>query len=237
MMTTSVLEDFDGLLADYVDDRGMVDYAKLKTDGRLSTAVVALGDDSWPQSPASLAFWLNAYNLLTLALICDHYPLRSISDLHKLKPMQLAVATKRSAWDVFDYRVDGQNRTLNDIEHKIVRKHFAEPRVHAALVCAAMSCPPLRAEAYRDEKLDEQLDDQMRRFIQDPRKNLFELERGTARVSMIFSWYAGDFLKQGSSMQEWLVRYLPAQDRAAGEALGRNLKLKYLPYDWSLNNQ
>jgi hypothetical protein len=237
MMTTSVLEDFDGLLADYVDDQGMVDYAKLKTDGRLTTSVEALADSSWPQSPASLAFWLNAYNLLTLALICDHYPLRSISDLHKLKPMKLAVATKRSAWDVFDYRVDGQNRTLNDIEHKIVRKRFAEPRIHAALVCAAMGCPPLRAEAFRDERLDEQLDDQMRRFIQDSRKNLFELGRGTAHVSMIFSWYAGDFLKHGLSVQEWLVRYLPAQDQAAVEALGRKLKLKYLPYDWSLNSQ
>jgi hypothetical protein len=138
--------------------------------------------------------------------------------------------------------------TLDEIEHNVLRKEFNEPRIHMALVCAAMGCPPLRTEPYEGAKLDQQLNDQARVFLANPKK--FRLDRGQGKVylSSIFRWFGGDFVKNygtdkafpGFSPEEravlnFLSQYLPAGDR--DYLLKGKYTIAYLDYDWSLNEQ
>ena len=108
-------------------------------------------------------------------------------------------------------RAAGRELTLDEVEHEIVRKEFQEPRIHFALVCAAVSRPPLRREAYTGDRLDAQLEEQARRFLGDRGKNRVDAVSGTVFVSPIFVWYRDDF---GGS-NEALGRYLPAPGRRA----------------------
>jgi len=242
-----------------VDERGLVDYAGLKAEpGDLDafrSAVAALDRttfEAWDDD-ARIAFWINAYNALTLYAIVDHYPLE-----RGLRNAALTLAHPRgirwipNVWDT-PYTVMGEALTLNDIEHKILRVDYDEPRIHAALVCAAMSCPPLRGEPFVAERLDRQLDDQVRRWLARPESGL-RIDRQAAKVylSKIFDWYGEDFVprfapgpdradsfaghgERERAVLNFVSHYLGEEDRAYLEA-GR-YELDYLPYDWSLNEQ
>jgi hypothetical protein len=131
--------------------------------------------------------------------------------------------------------VGGETYTLNAIEHDIIRERFAEPRIHFALVCAAISCPALRAEAYEGPRLDEQLEDETRKFIVDPAKNSFDVEARHVRLSPIFKWYEADFEKGGGNVAGFVTGYV-GSDIAAMLRNGE-YDLEYLPYDWSLNSR
>ena len=119
----------------------------------------------------------------------------------------------------------GKRITLNTLEHKIIRPHYGDPRVHMALVCAAKGCPILRNEAYTAAKLDTQLDDQSRRYLATPTGLVIDHKKGTASISAIFKWYAADF----SSVPSFVEKY-------SGQRL-QGLKIRYLSYDWSLNER
>lgn len=187
---------------------------------------------------ARLAFWINAYNACMLDLVTAHYPLREEGGLGGLVN-RIAGRPANSVWQISDVferrhcRVAGEARSQDEIEHEIIRP-LGEPRIHFAVNCAATSCPRLAAEAYVAERLDAQLDRQVRRFVGDPAH--FRLEEGdppTVRVNRVLDWYGGDFGGE-EGVKDFLAGYLPPGDSATVTA--PSTRLEYLEYDWTLND-
>ncbi len=217
----------DRLLKARVDADGQVDYGRLRGDSReldaylASLATVAL---SGLAPEEQLALQINAYNAFTLRLILDHHPVASIKDI-----------PSGERWRARRFRLAGETLSLDDLEHQRIRRQFDEPRIHFALVCAARGCPPLRREAYEGSRLAEQLADQSRRMHQDERFVRFEAATGVLHLTHLYDWYGDDFRKQAPSVAEYVGRELPAV-RAALDA-GVQVRVRWLPYDWSLNAQ
>ncbi len=246
-------EPYARLLLDFVDARGWVDYAGLQASPQdLEAFVESLAEldpklyESW-DDPEKIAFWINAYNALTLKAIVDHYPIRA-SWLRSLVYPRNSIRQIPGVWTDLRWIVMGRAVTLDGIEHEILRRQFAEPRIHMALVCAAKGCPPLRWEPYRGERLDAQLEDQTVRFLRDPNKLRLDPEGGRVSLSSIFEWFGQDFVAhygtddafQGRPPEERAVLRFVA-DRLEGEAreflLAGRYEVHYLDYDWSLNEQ
>lgn len=221
-----------GILKKVVSDK-LVDYESLKEDPAAlnaylgSLAAVPKSEfDSWSESQ-QLAFLINLYNAATLDLIVDHYPVTSIKKIGNV----FKGPWKQEGVDLF-----GEKTTLDHVEHGIIRQQHDDPRVHFALVCAALGCPPLREEAFTAATLNAQLDDQGRIFLNNSGKNRVDAEAGVLYLSPIFDWFAGDFTKGGESIAEWVAPYFGSKsDRAA--AAGGKLTVKYTDYDWSLNDR
>ena len=209
----SVQADYAEVLAKYVDTDGMVNYAALSKNRKplddYIRSLETVSSTDWTQEDG-IAFWINAYNARTLQVIVDHYPTKSIRKIP-------------GAWKKLTFPIQGKERTLDEIEHKILRKQYKEPRIHMALVCAARSCPKLRNEPYEGKLLDEQLADQSRDFLSHPDR--FQIKGKTVRISPIFKWFKGDF----ESVPDFIQQY-------SGKNIS-GLKIKYQPYDWSLNEQ
>ena len=224
---------FDAVLREVVDARGFVDYAALADDSSVldryladlaATDPSALGDDD------RLAFWLNVYNAYTLKLVADNYPVESIREVVG----GLFIPLVNSPFKVDFVVVAGETMTLDAVEHGVIRDEFDEPRIHFALVCAAVSCPPLRAEAYAGDRLDDQLDDQGQRFLTNQAKNEVPADDSTIRLSKIFSWFGGDFGDDDAALQAFIARYF---DDDVRDRLERGAyDIAYLDYDWSLND-
>lgn len=221
---------FSGVLTRYVKD-AHVDYVALKAqpqelNGYLDqVAAVSRTDFKQWKEPQQIAFLANAYNAYTLRLIIDHYPVKSIKDIGGFLS---------GPWDQPVVGLFGETITLNTLEHKILRKDYAEPRLHFALVCAAKGCPPLRGEAYVGARLDEQLDDQARQFLATPAKNRVEITEGTVYLSPIFKWYGADFEKKSGSVLAALKPWWPGE---SGGSVRDDFKIRYTDYDWSINEQ
>ncbi len=213
--------DYDRLLKAHVDDRGLVDYSALADDpSALDRYVASLADpgllDENHSEDRRLATLINAYNAFTLKLIVDHGGgdgLDSILDLHDGKP-----------WDQEIWTLAGQEVSLNQIEHEYVRPVFDEPRIHWALVCAAYSCPPLRAEAYTAEQLGRQLADQEHRVLQAGDDRFVQIRDGRAKVTRLFEWYGQDF----GDWKTYVNERLPQAPLQFDD---------FLEYDWKLNGQ
>lgn len=228
---------FTAVLSDHVVE-GRVDYAAIAQDERLDTylADLAQTDPSALSTEAEqLALWINAYNAYTLRLVADAYPIDSIHDLATGGRI-VGWLIRRTPWDIRFAEVGGKAYTLNEIEHEIIRARFAEPRIHFAIVCAAVSCPPLRSEAYITDRLDEQLDDQGRRFLNDSRHNTFDLADRTARISQIFSWFRKDFGANDREVVAFLARFAPAEAAADMVARPGDWRVQHAPYGWALND-
>ena len=221
---------FDRLLQRVVDSRGDVDYAALqaRADTVLAPYLQTLADarPSTLEREARLAFWINAYNAYTLKLIVDHYPVVSIRDIDG--PAGGGTPFERPVGPVAD-----TVRTLDEIEHEIIRVRFNEPRIHFALVCAAKSCPRLRREAYTGPQLDAQLDAQARRFLHASSKNRIPDGDGAIALSRILKWYGADFGPTPTAVQRALAPYFegPVRDSLSQGAY----TVRYRPYDWTLN--
>lgn len=220
---------WDELLQKHVDEQGLVDYKGFMADiTRLNEYLDLLSkhhpnEKNW--SPEQrLAYWINAYNAFTIKLILDHYPVESIKDIGST----ISIPFVNSPWDIKFIVIEGEEYDLNNIEHGIIRKRFTEPRIHFALVCAAVSCPKLRNEAYTAEKLQAQLEDQAESFFNNPKKNNITPDRG--QVSKILSWYGGDFEIRGQSKIDYINRYSKVK-------LKENARIDYMDYDWALNEQ
>lgn len=230
---------------------GGVDYAGLARDRtdldayvRSLAGVSAAQFDAWPRAE-QVAYLINAYNALVILQVVDEYPIK-----RSLRPSAL-VRPGNSVWQIdgffdgIEHRVAGRDMTLDGIEHEWLRKRYAEPRIHAALVCAAHSCPPLRAEPFAAARLGDQLDDQMRLFVNDRERNRFDRADGKVRLSSIFDWFAEDFTSfapdrgyaaapdKARGVLALIARYLP-DDTAVWLRDGR-YEVDYLDYDWTLN--
>jgi Protein of unknown function, DUF547 len=235
---------FDALLKADVTN-GRVDYQSLKADpGPLnryldSAAGVSENRFNGWSVPRRLAFLINLYNGSTLKLIVDHYPLKSIKDIGSFF---------HGPWDQKVVRLFGKTITLNDLEHGILRKQYSEPRIHMALVCAAKGCPMLRSEAYRADRLDEQLNDQSRGYISSPAGLKIDRQKGHVYFSSIFKWYGKDFVTQyapaaafpgldetESAVANFCQGYLDESDSDFLKKGGYSVK--FLDYDWTLNEK
>ncbi len=234
-------DGYEEILNLYVNDNGLVNYEKLQENRQqLDNFNKAIGEVSsetyqnWTDSQ-KLAFLINAYNSFTLQSIIDKTPIpSSIRDIP-------------GVWKWRKFTVAGQEKTLDNIEHDTIRKEFNEPRIHVALVCAAISCPPLRNEPYTAEKLEQQLDDQVKKFIDSPHGFRLDESQGTVYLSSIFQWFGVDWLKsytvkdkfKGSekerSVLNFLSNYFPSDQQKY--LMQGNYKIQYLNYDWSLNKQ
>lgn len=200
--------------------------------------------DGWDEQQ-KLSFLINAYNGFTLKLIVDHWQEFTEGDATSIRDLGSLFTTP---WEKKFFVLFGSKHNLDDIEHQMVRKWFKEPRIHAALVCAAVSCPPLRSEAFVADKLTAQLDSQMQLFLADNSRNeiLVDGQKGQASLSSIFKWYRGDFEKgdQGfNSLFDLLNAYSDAlvQDDENSQAQRNVLKSADYPiifkdYDWRLND-
>jgi hypothetical protein len=178
----------------------------------------------WPR-PDRLALLINLYNAQTLRLIVDHYPVASIQKIGLLPG---------AAWRKKVVRWSGKVISLDELEHGILRKEYHEPRIHFALVCAAKGCPPLRDEPFTADRLNEQLQDQGRRFLSESTKNRWEPSTHTLWLSPIFQWFADDFTTGGGSVVAFVKPFLP---EAVQKQMTVEPKVRFTEYDWSLNDR
>lgn len=239
--TTTVVRDtldhsrFDRLLVRYVDAEGDVDYARLqaRADSVLTPYLrqLATTDPAGLDRDGRLAFWINAYNAYTLKLIVEHYP---VPNIWAVTPGP-AEPKDNSPFAIEVGRVADTMRTLDAIEHEIIRERFDEPRIHFALVCAAKSCPRLRREAYSGPALDAQLEAQTRTFLHDDQKNRIPAAPDRIAISRILKWYGGDFGDSTDALQRFLASYFqgPVRDRLAAA----DYAVTFRSYDWALNDQ
>ena len=205
---------WNDLLKKNVSATGKVNYKGFKADAELLDAYIRALNEGVPTENASkearLAYWINAYNAVTVRLIVSNYPLSSITKLDGGKP-----------WDVKRYANGGKKLSLNDIENNILRP-MGDARIHFALNCAAKSCPPILNEAFTAENVNKLLEQRTRQFVNSSRT---VIEKDALKVSKIFDWYGKDF----GNVVDFVNKY--AKTKAAKTA-----KVTYLEYDWDLND-
>ncbi len=233
---------YSNLLKKYVGN-GLVNYQDLKSNQmELEQFLTASGsilkkDFLLWSKDQQLAFLFNIYNASTLKLIINHYPLQSIKDIGGFF---------KGPWDQKIVKLFGETITLDKLEHQILRKQYAEPRLHVALVCAALACPHLRSEAYTAIKLNDQLNEQAKNMLADPLKFRIDKEGGVVYLSSIFKWYGDDFIseyspvsgfdglnKKEKAVVNYVMQYISDSDKAYLK--NGNYDIEYLDYDWSLN--
>lgn len=225
---------FDALLRRYVDADGLVDYEswKASTEDRtaLETYLASLSRGSLTRPAnrsARLAFWINAYNALTLEAILQEYPTSSIRN-------HTARGPGYNIWKDLPLIVGDRRWSLDAIEHKVLRP-MGEPRIHFAIVCASVGCPRLRNEAYVASRLNEQLDENARDFFSRTQNLQMDAASRTLRLSAILDWFGKDFGRTRSEQLGKIARYLP--DEARRLAASDDVQVEFLDYDWSLNDQ
>jgi len=214
------------------------DYAALKKDralldlylGKLH-AVDPKQLEAWTRDQR-YAFWINAYNAHCVALVVGEYPIESIKDIGSF----FSPVWKKGFIDMPALHPSGKpaKLSLDDIEHRILRPIYKDARIHAAVNCASVSCPPLLAEAFVAERLDDQLDQQVRAWLADTSRNRFDKSRSRADVSAIFNWFAEDFVRDAGSVVQWLAKYAPAEE--AEWLTSSRVTVKHLDYSWKLND-
>lgn len=231
---------------------GLVDYRRIKNDSNeLDRYLKQIAD--FPGKDLSrlsdneqIAFYVNAYNAITVKRIINHYPPeRGFFDFANPK---ISIKNISGVWGKIKNKVAGELLTLDDIEHKILRKKFKEPRIHVALVCASKGCPPLMEKAFTGDGLNEQLNEAGRNFLTDKTRNRFCADCPKISLSRIFSWYGGDFEKTYPSSRKlqkkhgkkiasvitFAASYLPPKTR--NFLLNGDYKVDFLDYDWILND-
>jgi hypothetical protein len=228
---------WDDLLKEYVDEQGGVNYLAWKQEK--PTILTNWLANITPQDvnvihpttniSEQLAFWINLYNAFTIMTILEKYPIKSVL------PRIFAIPNWFSFLRFFQrqiYRVDDKYYSLSGIENQILREKLQDSRIHFAIVCASIGCPLLRNTAYYSKLVQQQLDDDTRRFINNPEKVSYDEKNNLLYCSKIFKWYRQDFLKTASSIPEYIRYYLNNDLPIHGST-----PVKYLDYDWNLNQR
>ncbi len=206
----------------YNSDRtsSTIDYQNINTDklGLYLKSLSGLSDTDFIRftKQEKLAFLINAYNAFTVSLVKEHLPLKSIKSIG---------GVFRSPWKISFIQLRGQLVNLDRIEHEWIRGNpeLMDPRIHFALNCASIGCPALRAEAFDADQLDAQLTDSTVQFLKDPSRNRYRKEKNVLEVSALFDWFQEDF----GDVRLFLKKY---------GVFAEGSNLKYLPYDWDLND-
>ena len=199
---------------------GKVDYHSIKSDAILLNEVLEIAskiDVSNETVNSQKAFWINAYNLTLIKAILNKYPVKSPLDISGL-------------FDKGTYTIAGKKLTLNDIEKKMIREKYNDPRVHFVLVCGANGCPPIINNAYLPETLEEQLNKQAKLALNNP--NFIKVNTASKKVelSQIFEWYKADFISKGKNEIDFINQYRDTK-------IDTKSKVSYYPYDWALNKK
>jgi len=213
---------FDSLLQKNVDKTGRVDYQSLKNNETLLDNYLAYIQNNEPtkdwSSNKKKAFWINTYNAYTIKIILNNYPLKSIRDIK---------IDGKTAWKIPFVKVGKKRYTLDQIEHKILRKKFNDPRIHVGINCASVSCPRLWNFAFTEDNIASSLDNLMKEFINNTTRN--KISKNNLEISEIFNWFSKDFMKNGT-----IINYL---NTYAAIKISEKASIKYLTYDWSLNKK
>ena len=226
---------WNALLAKYYDPAKGMDYRGLKAHdaatlenlrqslGRVNVAALT------PKQ--QLAYWINVYNVNSVATVIDGYPVESIRDLSTDPIVRLNVFKKERI------PFGAAKLSLDQVENEKIRNGFHDPRIHFAINCAAKSCPPIRTEAYVGEKLDAQLDDQVRHFLSGPLGARFEKDGDTVviHVTKIMDWFGDDFKNWAGGRAPFIRKYVSA-DKVAIMAPAKDFDFKFDDYDWALND-
>jgi len=223
---------YAALLAQYTSETSdvvgtRVDYRRLQRDPRWKQLIRELAVRKPPASrEGQLAYWINAYNILAIDTVLEHYPVDSIRDVGSFW---------NPVWDR-DAGVAGDRTvSLGEIEHEILRP-IGQPLIHAAIVCASTSCPSLAREPFREATLDEQLAAAMRRWLSNPEKGL-QIDRAEKRVTLskVFDWFEEDF-EAGGGVLASIAPFAPRGDRRWLAENAESAAVDYFDYDWSLND-
>jgi len=206
---------WNNLLQKHVSNQGNVNYKGFKTDHTaLKNYIKSLSEntptETWTKAE-KMAYWINAYNALTIDLIVKHYPIKSIKDIN-------------NPWEQRLWKLGDKWYNLEDIEHQILRK-MNEPRIHFGIVCASVSCPKLQNTAFEASKLEEQLTTATKEFLADTRKN--NLSKNNIKISKIFKWFSSDF-KENGSLVDFINKYSEI-------VISQNASKSYKDYNWNLN--
>ena len=207
---------FNNLLQKYVSNDGKVNYKGLKNDKTaLETYLTILAkkipDNTWNKN-AALAYWINAYNAFTLKLIVDNYPLKSITNLSGGKP-----------WDVKNIELAGKKYSLNNIENDIIRPTYKDARIHFAVNCAAVSCPPLSNIAFTEANINGLLNTRTKLFINSSANTI---TASKIKISKIFDWYKADF----EDVPAFINKYSTIKTIT-------NTGIEFNDYNWNLNEK
>lgn len=185
---------------------------------KVRDAILAVMPKNLLSKNEKLAYWINAYNVLTIDLITREGESNSIKNLG---------GTFTSPWKKHKWVIAGKAYTLDDIEHKIIRP-LGDARIHFAINCAAKSCPDLRTEAYRADRLNAQLEDQTKKTFQNSTKGYKQDGENTVRVTKVMDWFDEDF--NNGNLKTWLKAYFP-------NVVSEDTDIQFFDYDWSLNKQ
>ena len=245
--------DLDEVQRRFVDERGLVDYRALqRSPGRLERYYLWLTGESPDSDPSrfptredELAYWINAYNASVLVVVLRHYPIASVTEVSAPFPLNL-VSDKIGFFFLQQVRLGGATTNLYDLENSLLRPRYRDPRIHFALNCASLGCPPLPREAFTATRLDEQLDRAARRFFALPRNLSFDHREETVYVSSILDWYESDFTgwlernhpDRPATLLTYISLYAPAEYEAALlRAREEGYAVDFIEYDWRLNDQ
>ena len=222
---------FEQALRTYVDDKGLIDYNGIASDQAFKAYVKSLQSaelDSMSRDE-QLAFWINAYNAVTIDKVIKFKPKKSVRET--LIP---GVWTGTKFFTTREHTVAGNQMSQDDIEHEVLRKQFKDPRIHFAIICASSGCPPQPRFAYTGDNVQAKLEAETRTYINSQRGTRIDDEETTLYLSKLFDWFAGDGESKSGSVLEFIKPYLVDETR---NFLNRAPTIDYLEYDWSLNAQ
>jgi Protein of unknown function, DUF547 len=222
--------EMNNFFSEYVSD-GKVNYTRVKEDKALDKIISDIRNIEpylIEDGNERLAFWINVYNIYTIELISDYYPVESILDIEQ--------TTGMNPWKInFIEMAGGRKFSLDEIEKKIIIPKYKDPRVHYALVCAAESCPQIIPETYLPDKLDEQLQLQASIFLNNKEKNYLDKKEMELNLSMIYKWYRTDFIKKDSGIINHVLKYINEDDKEFINEKSVN-DISYIDYSWKLND-
>jgi len=243
--------NYADVLEKYVDDEGLVDYmglvAKQKELNHFYWQIASVSPDSHPEifatNASKLAYWLNAYNATVLKGVIENYPISSVADV-RILPLAYVFPAKSSFFILQRFTYGGKETSLYYLENNVIRARFKDPRIHFALNCASLGCPDLPQKPFAPEILDDQLDYETKKFINDTSYLEFNDSESILYLSSIFSWYKEDFVTRTEdasgatlSLVDYVLRYAEPELFKMIERDRHRLRISFREYDWGLNTQ
>ena len=245
-------ERFDRVLEQYVDERGFVNYSALQQDLEdleeyyylITTFSPDSHSDLFPSENHKLAYWINAYNAAAMKTVMTYYPIESVLDVKQ--PGIFFFISNKSGFFFFQrLTFGGKSTSLYYLENKVIRKRFGDPRIHFAVNCASIGCPRLPRQSFSGETLDQQLDIETRLFLTEERNYKIDHDEKIIYLSSIFDWYEKDFITwyttqypdRESSLLSYIELFLTPEKTEELKAVSNSYILRFIPYDWRLNDQ
>ena len=222
---------FDRILKTHVNDQGLVDYNGIAGDqsfkGYMESLETAPADSM--SRDAQLAFWINAYNAVTIDKVIKWKPKKSVRET-----FVPGIWTGTKFFTTREHTVAGRLLSQDDIEHEILRKQLKESRIHFAIICASSGCPPLPRFAYTEANVQTKLEEETRKYLNSKRGTRIDSAKNRLYLSKLFDWFAGDFEYTSGSVLDFIKPYLSENALAFVE---QKPKIKWIEYNWALNAQ